>query len=74
MKLAVIIGAPVGWIGFWYVFYAVRAIWRNTFCGRRVCAWCKADMGCARDLKRGQVTHGICPTCSKQWAVSLPTP
>lgn len=35
-------------------------------CGRVVCAWCKPnrDMGPAHGLKRGQITHGICPKCS----------
>lgn len=34
-------------------------------CGRKVCAWCKParDLGPAHGLARGQITHGICPTC-----------
>jgi hypothetical protein len=31
---------------------------------RRICAWCKVDMG---EAPKGSTadTHGICPTCAK---------
>lgn len=32
-------------------------------CGRRVCAWCKKDLGEAVGLTAGKVTHTVCPTC-----------
>lgn len=31
--------------------------------GKRVCAWCKEDMGDAPDLPGGQVMHGACKRC-----------
>ena len=37
--------------------------WECLRCGRRVCAWCKRDLGPAPTLKAGEVTHGICPKC-----------
>ncbi len=36
---------------------------RFLWCGRRVCAWCKADMGRAPGIPHGKATHGICPEC-----------
>lgn len=73
-QAAVMICAPIAWFAGCYAFFTARTLWRNSHCGRRVCAWCKKDMGCARALKRGQVTHGICSSCQKQWTIGLPTP
>lgn len=40
------------------IFAAVEA-----GCGLRVCAWCKAWLGLARDLEAGKVTDGVCDRC-----------
>ena len=32
-------------------------------CGRRVCSYCKIDIGPAPGLKFGELTHGACPEC-----------
>ena len=34
--------------------------------GRRVCAWCKKDMGAIGDGQPGD-SHGICPTCAAEF-------
>lgn len=31
--------------------------------GRRVCAWCQADLGAAPGISAGAETHGICADC-----------
>lgn len=31
--------------------------------GRKVCAWCRADLGEVEGLAPGQISHGICPAC-----------
>lgn len=36
---------------------------RQPRCGRRICAWCKHDLGAAKDIPAGAVTHGLCPQC-----------
>ena len=32
-------------------------------CGRRVCSYCKIDLGPAPGLEPGELTHGACPEC-----------
>ena len=32
--------------------------------GRRICAWCKKDMGAA---ETPEDTHGMCPDCANKW-------
>ena len=38
--------------------------------GRRICAWCKKDMGDAPGTSGD--THGICPACKKKMMKDLP--
>jgi len=34
---------------------------------KRVCSWCKADMGFKEGAEGdGEITHGICEKCSKE--------
>ncbi len=32
--------------------------------GTAECAWCGADLGPREGIPEGEVTHGICPSCS----------
>lgn len=32
---------------------------------KRICAWCKLDMGKEEPLDDPSITHGICPKCMK---------
>ena len=32
---------------------------------KRICAWCRKDMGKSKDDEEGE-THGICPECKKK--------
>ena len=32
-------------------------------CGRRICSYCKIDLGPAPGLEPGELTHGACPEC-----------
>ena len=38
--------------------------------GRRVCAWCKKDMGAMEDGQPGD-SHGICPDCAAKFQQDL---
>ena len=37
---------------------------------RRVCAWCKKDMGEKPPLEDKSITHGICPECLRKYNYS----
>lgn len=39
--------------------------------GRRVCAWCKKDMGAIGDGQPGD-SHGICDDCLEKMKAELP--
>lgn len=43
---------------------------------RRVCAWCKTDMGAVPEESRSDafITHGICRECINRYFPPMPTP
>ena len=40
--------------------------------GRRVCAWCRKDLGAVRDGKPGD-SHGVCPDCLEKLIKDVPS-
>lgn len=36
-----------------------------------MCAWCEAPIRHNPDLKPGEISHGICKKCAKQWNKDL---
>ena len=43
-------------------------------CGRRVCAWCEADMGPAGGIEAHEVSHGMCQRCADEFSATLLSP
>ena len=39
--------------------------------GRRICAWCKKDLG-ALNYSSDKDSHGICPECAKKALKNIP--